>query len=132
MHLLLERSLWRVSEADRHSVVGVHQADRDREIHEFPFLKRHTRGLVRLIRHAGLGNARHCFGPRKGGTLTLVKEVPGFGPGLYQRQLLDFLSVLQQVARVHIEAVGAVVDLRNAQIDQVNKRGGRLLCATYP
>ena len=78
MLLLLERSLWRISEADRHSVVAVHQADRDREIHEFPLFKHRTCGLVRFIRHAGLGNARHRFGPRKGGTLTLVKEVPGF------------------------------------------------------
>ena len=94
MLLLLECSLWRISEADRHSVVGVHQADRDREIHEFPLFEHRTCGLVRFIRHAGLGNARHRFGPRKGGTLTFVKEVPGFGLGLYQRQFLDFLSFL--------------------------------------
>src|ERR1700732_5115444 len=40
MLLLLERSLWRISEADRHSVVGVHQADRDREIHELAAIRR--------------------------------------------------------------------------------------------
>jgi len=85
MLLLLERSLWRISEADRHSVVGVHQADRDREIHEFPLFKRRTRSFVRFIGHTGLGNARHCFSPRKGGTLTVVKQIPRLRPGLYQR-----------------------------------------------
>src|ERR1700693_3234026 len=84
--LLLERSLRRVSEADRHPVIGVHQADRDCEIHELALVECRPCGLVRSIRHTGLGNARHRFGPRKGATLTLVKEVPRFGPGLYQRQ----------------------------------------------
>jgi hypothetical protein len=54
MLLLLERSLWRISEADRHSVVGVHQADRDRKIDQFLFLEDRARGLERFIRHAGL------------------------------------------------------------------------------
>jgi ubiquinone/menaquinone biosynthesis C-methylase UbiE len=35
-----------------------------------------------------------------------------------------WLSFLQQVARAHIEAVGAIVDLRNAQIDQFDKCRG--------
>jgi hypothetical protein len=88
--LLLERSLWRISEADRHSVVGVHQADRDREIHEFPLFKHRTRSFVCFIGHTGLGDARHRFGPCKGGALALVKEIPSFCPGLHQRELLDF------------------------------------------
>src|SRR6202521_5333813 len=61
MLLLLECSLWRISEADRHSVVGVHQDDRDREINEFALLEDRPRALVRFIRHTGLSNARHCF-----------------------------------------------------------------------
>jgi hypothetical protein len=76
--LFLENGLWRVSEADGHPIIGVHQADRDREIHEFAFLEHRPRGLVRFIRHTGLGNARHCFSPRKGGTLTFVKQISGF------------------------------------------------------
>ena len=52
--LLLERSLWRISEAYRHSVVGVHRADRDREIDKFLFLEDRARGLERFIRHTNL------------------------------------------------------------------------------
>src|SRR3979490_1267693 len=45
---------WRVPEADGQPVVGIHQADRDREIDQFLFLKDRARGLERFIRHAGL------------------------------------------------------------------------------
>jgi hypothetical protein len=45
---------WCVPEADRQPVVGIHQADRDREIDQFLFLKDRAHGLERFIRHAGL------------------------------------------------------------------------------
>src|SRR6266550_4555963 len=42
-------------------------------------------------------------------------------PGLHQRELLDALPLPQQVTRVRVEAIGAVVDLRDAQVDQVDE-----------
>src|ERR1700675_61995 len=52
--LVFECCPWRVPEADRQPVVGIHHADRDREIDQFLFLKDCARGLERFIRHAGL------------------------------------------------------------------------------
>src|SRR3954462_7398252 len=115
-HLL--RGLWRISEADCHAIVRIHQADRDGEIDELALLEHGAGSLVSLIRDAGFGHAGHRFGPCEGGTLPLVEEMTAFRPGLHQRDLFDLLSALQQIAGVHVEAVGAAVDLRNAQIDQ--------------
>src|SRR3954453_3305251 len=120
-HLLL-RGLWRISEADCHAIVRVHQADRDGEIDELALLEDGAGSLVSLIRDAGFSHTGHRFGPCEGGTLPRVEEMTGFGPGLHQRDLFDLLSALQQIARVYVEEVGAAVDLRNAQIDQSDKR----------
>ena len=117
------RSVFR--EADRHAVVSVHQADRDRQIHELALLEHCARGPVGFIWHAGLGNARYRFGPCKRGALALVEKIASFRPRLHQRQLFDFLPFLEQVARVHVEAIGAVVDLRDSQIDEVDQHSGK-------
>ena len=93
---LLDHRLRRIPEADRQTVIGIHQADRDRQIDQFPLLEHGARGLVCFIRHAGLGDARHRFGPGKRGTLTLVEEIAGFRPRLHQRELLDLLSFLER------------------------------------
>src|ERR1700674_2833047 len=52
--LVFECCPWRVPESDGQPVVGIHQADRDREIDQFLFLKDRAHGLERFIRHAGL------------------------------------------------------------------------------
>src|SRR3989442_3328777 len=108
---LLHCSLRRVSEADCHTVVSVHKADRDREIHEFTLIENCTRCFVGLIGYASLSNTSDRLSPPKGGTLTLVKQTAGRRPCLYQRQLFDFHPSFQQVSRVHVQAVGAVIDL---------------------
>src|SRR5262245_54947200 len=117
--------LWRVAEADGQPVVGIHQADRDREIDQFLFLEDRARGLERFIRHAGLRHAGHRLGPGKRRTLTLAEEMARFRPRLHQRELLDLHTLLDEVAGVHVEAIGTVVDLRDTQIDEVNQLGGK-------
>jgi hypothetical protein len=51
--LVFERCPWRLPEADGHPVIGIHQADRDREIDQLLLLKSCARGLECCIRHAG-------------------------------------------------------------------------------
>src|ERR1700761_656137 len=70
--LVFECCPWRVPEADRQPVVGIHHADRDREIDQFLFLKDCARGLERFIRHAGLYHAGHRFGPGERGVLAVA------------------------------------------------------------
>ncbi len=48
-----------------------------------------------------------------------------FRPGLHQRQLLDLQTLLDEVAGVYVEAIGAVVDLRDTQINKFNQFGGK-------
>src|SRR4030088_231083 len=65
-----------------------------------------------------------CQGPwvaseSEGGTALCQWSACPRLPGLHQRELLDALPLPQQVTRVRVEAVGAVVDLRDAQVDQV-------------
>ena len=52
--LVFECCPWRVPEADRQPVVGIHQADRDREIDQFLLLKDRAHSLERFIRDARL------------------------------------------------------------------------------
>src|SRR3546814_9895376 len=66
-----------------------------------------------LVRHAGLGDARHAFCPGKGCALGFAEQIAAFLPCLQQRKLLDRDSLPDEVAGVHVEAVGAVVDLRD-------------------
>jgi hypothetical protein len=52
--LIFECCPWRVPEGDRQPVVGIHQADRDREIDQFLLLKDRAHSLERFIRDARL------------------------------------------------------------------------------
>ncbi len=59
-------------------IVRVHQADRDGEIDELALLEDPARGFIGLIRHAGIRNAGHRFGPCEGGALARVEQIAGF------------------------------------------------------
>jgi len=41
-------------------------------------------------------------------------------------------GLLREIARVRVEAMGAVVDLRNAQIDRLNQFGGQSALRDIP
>ncbi len=87
------------TEADGHAVVGVHQADRDGEVHELALVEDGACGLVGLVGHVGLRDARDRLGPCKGGAFARIEEITGFPPRLKQRELLDADALLDQVAR---------------------------------
>jgi len=79
---LLRHVLRPIAKADRHTVIGVHQVVRYREIHEFVFIGHGMRGFVRLVRHAGLRDACDRFGLGKCSTLRFVKQAAGLLPCL--------------------------------------------------
>jgi len=79
-------------------------------------------GLAFRYRRFGPGG----FGPeppglvtRKGSDGHAIQQIAGHG--LHQCELLDLLPLLNQVPRVHVETVGAVVYLRDTQIDQFDQ-----------
>ena len=59
------------------------------------------------------------LGQREGGLLPLGEQIAGLFPGRDQRQALLALSLLARVVRVHVEAEGAPVELRGADLDQL-------------
>src|ERR1700682_2422672 len=78
--LLLECCLWRVPEADRHSVGGLHQADRDREISQLLLGKHSRRGVKLAVRHCGVGDAGDCLGPGQCSAFAGVEPAAGLTP----------------------------------------------------
>jgi hypothetical protein len=61
----------------------------------------------------------------KSGAFACVKQVAGLAPRLDQHQLFDREALLNQVTRVHIDAIGATVNLRGSQINQIHQQPGQ-------
>lgn len=53
------------AEADRQTAIGIHQADRERDIHDVPRAEHRTGRLKPIIRSMRLGNLHHGFRPAK-------------------------------------------------------------------
>src|SRR3546814_9770493 len=97
--------MWRVAEADRHAIGGIHQTDRDREVDQLLLTENRACCLVCFVRHTRLGHTRHRLGPGQGGALCLGEEVAAFLPGLNQGEFLDrrseeHTSELQSLMRI--------------------------------
>src|ERR1700692_2017538 len=90
-------SLRRNPKSDGQPVVGVHHADRDRQIDQF-LLREHGRsGLEVGVRHGGVGHACDGFGPGKRSTFACVKQAAGLAPRLDQHEFIDGKAFLNQV-----------------------------------
>ena len=79
----------RRTEADRHPVVGVHQADRDRQVGELLLAKHRGRRLERAVRHTPVAEAGHDFRPRERRPFLLVEDAAGLGPCGDEDEVLD-------------------------------------------
>src|SRR6202043_3819967 len=99
--------------------------DRDRQIGQFLLGEHGRSGLEVDVRHGGVGDASDGFGPGKSGAFAWVKQAAGLAPRLDQDQLFDGEALLNQVTRVHIDAIGATVDLRGAQINHIHQQPGQ-------
>jgi len=74
-------------------------------------------GLKVLTDHLAPGSWEHAR--------EVNEEIARLAPSLQQHDLLDRHALLHEVARVRIDAVGAAVDLRRAQEDQVEQDLGQ-------
>src|SRR6516225_8726887 len=72
------------------------------------------------IRRAGPGYVRDGVRPFEKGALTLVID-GRLSPDAHEVDPLFAQSVVARFLRVHVDAIGASVDLRGAQLDEVDK-----------
>src|SRR3954464_8786706 len=118
---MFENGMRRVPKTDSHAIVAVHKAEGDGDIDEFLLFKNLARCLVSSVRHTCIGHACNGLGPGKCCALGTTKEAATFLPRLHQRELLDLNAALEELTRVHVEAIGTVVDLRDPQIDKIDE-----------
>ena len=127
-HLLLRRVLNLDAVASRHGterdvepVGAVDGDDRQRQVGKLFFGKLRARLLVDIIRRMAFGDQRQRLGPGQGGALALAVE-RRFLPGVEQIKPLLAFAGGAQLLGVHVDAVGAAVDLRGAQLDEFKQR----------
>jgi hypothetical protein len=78
------------AEADGHAVVGIHQADRDREIDQLLFLERRRGAASNASSGTPVSDTRVTVSAQASAARSRsLKEMHGFRPGLQQRELLD-------------------------------------------
>ncbi len=82
-------------------------------------------GIIFVLRDGGVGDAGDGFGPGERGAFALIEQGPGLTPGLHEDQLLDGEPLFEEVAGMQVDAIGAAVDLRDPQIDQIDQRAGQ-------
>src|SRR5436190_1345524 len=106
---------------DRQPVPGVHRRDGEREIAELLVAEVAAHGLVDRVRNVAFGHPRHRLRPGERRALTL-RVVRAFPPGVQRIAPLRRLAKELEILPVHVQAVGAAVDLRDAEVDQVDQR----------
>ena len=115
----------RRAETDRHSVVGIHQADRDRQVGELLLVECRGRRLVRAVRNTVVAEPRHGFRPGERRLFLLAEDLASLTPGGDEDEMLDRQSGLEEIARMRVDAIGAPVDLRDAQVHEIDQPRGK-------
>src|SRR4051812_9206123 len=111
----------RRAERDSKTIERAHQADGIGKVSEFLVVEFDSGGLIVDVGNAGFGHPRHCFGPGQRGALARTVEFTRAAPHRHEQKLINGNARLEQVAGVHVDAVGTAVDLRNAQIHEINQ-----------
>src|SRR5574340_1280131 len=101
-------------------VPAVDRDGAERQVHDFLLSEVFACFGVKLVGHS-LADARQCLGPGERGTLAVSKE-RRFAPGVERVQALLGFAARARVFAMHVEAVGAAVDLRGAHLDEFHER----------
>jgi L-asparagine oxygenase len=110
----------RIAERDAEPVPTVDGHDAEREIRQFVVVELAARLLEHFVRHMAISDARHGFRPRQRGAFALGVE-RRFAPRVQRVEPLLGLADGAQVFPMHVYAVRAAIDLRHAQLDQVEQ-----------
>src|SRR5262249_26908509 len=106
---------------DAHAVPGVDDGNGEREVGGFFVVEVLAELDVEVVGRVVLRNQGERFGPGEGGALP-VAVVGGFPPGVEAGEPLLGLAGFAGVLPVHIDAEGAAVDLRSAQLHEFQQR----------
>lgn len=116
-------SIERTAEADRDTIEGVHETDGDGQVHNLLLIEHRRDRLEVLVRNGRPRDAGDGLCPAQRSTLALIEHVTDLLPYLSEHQLRRRKALLRQRMGMKIEAVGATVDLRNTQVDQLDQAG---------
>lgn len=88
------------------------------KVHDFFFAEMRFHFFIDVIGDVSFGNQGHSFDPGEGGAFSF--GVKGrLAPGIQGIQALLGLAEGAGIFRMHVNAIGAAVDLRGAQLQQV-------------
>src|SRR5690606_32630878 len=107
---------------DRQAVPGVDDDDLEHQLGQLVLVEDRPGGVDDLVGHVGVADPGDRLGQRQGRPLALVEQ-RHLAPGRQHVEALLRLALGPQVAGVHVEAVGAPVELRGPQLDEVEERG---------
>src|SRR4051794_27344903 len=109
------------AEGDRDAVPAVDHHHRPRQLHQLLFAEVLARFFVHVIGHVRLADERQRLRPGKRRALPIAVE-RRFAPGIEQVDALLRFAAGARVDAVHVDAVRAAVDLRRADLDQLQQR----------
>ena len=104
-----------VAERDIEPVPRVDGDDAQRQLRELLVAEFFPSLVVHLVGDFLVGQAGDRFGPGKGGALARVIQIRDLAPGREHVNALLRLAARTQILGMHVEAVGASVDLRHTK-----------------
>jgi len=105
------------AKGDIDAVDSVNRDDCQRQVCQLLLVELFSRLLVDVIRDMAVRNQRECRGPGECGTLA-VRVDRRFTLSIEQVEALFTLAVGAQFLGMHVDAVGAPIDLRCSQFHQ--------------
>ena len=111
------RRINKLAEADRDAVPAVDDVDHQCELDLLRFGELRLQGFAGAFQIVAFGEPRQRFGPAERRAFTLG-VAGGLAPGRQQVDALLGLALLTRIRRMHIDAVGAAIDLGGTDFHQ--------------
>src|SRR5690606_4798313 len=108
------------TEGDAEAVPAVDGDDREGEVDQFFFAEVFAYGVVDVVRHTVYAESGQRLGPLQRRTFAIAVE-RRFAPGIEQIKPLLRLARGAGILAVHVETVGAAVDLRSTHFDEFDQ-----------
>ena len=107
--------------ADGHAVPGVDLCDCPAQLDDFLVTELILQCVeVGIAAAVVLDQPGHGLGPVQRGAFALAVQA-GFAPGLQAVDALPGLAMLAQIARMHVQAEGAAIELRHARLHEIHQ-----------
>src|SRR5262249_37529864 len=108
------------AETNREPVPAIDDVDHERELHLFLVAELGAERSVGAFMGMAFREPRQRFGPAQCGPLPL-RVARRFAPGRQQVDALLGLALAASFGRMHVDAVGAAVDLRGADLHELDQ-----------